>query len=43
MLEVNQELRDHQEEVHARYKHYREYFGDYIIDQELSHLEKEEK
>jgi hypothetical protein len=43
MLEVNQELRDHQEEVHARYKRFREYFGDYIIDQELSHGAKEEK
>jgi hypothetical protein len=35
MLEVNQQLRDHQEEVHARYKRFREYFGDYIIDMEL--------
>jgi hypothetical protein len=32
MLEVNEDLRAHQEENHARYKHYREFFGDYIID-----------
>ncbi len=32
MLEVNEDLRTHQEEHHARYKHYREYFGEYIID-----------
>lgn len=36
MLEVNEDLREHQEENHARYKHYREYFGDYIIDKFIS-------
>lgn len=43
MLEVNEDLRKHQEDVHARYKRFREYFGDYIIDQELSHKSKETK
>ena len=43
MLEVNEELRKHQEDVHARYRRFREYFGDYIIDQELSHTPKEKK
>jgi hypothetical protein len=32
MLEVNEDLRKHQEEVHARYPRFREYFGEYIID-----------
>jgi hypothetical protein len=32
MLEVNEHLRQHQEDNKARYKHFREYFGDYIID-----------
>ncbi|MBN1548332.1 MAG: hypothetical protein JW902_16905 [Syntrophaceae bacterium] len=31
-LEVNTELRNHQEDHRARYPRYREYFGDYIID-----------
>lgn len=31
-LEVNQHLRDHQDENHAKYPRFREYFGDYIID-----------
>jgi hypothetical protein len=43
MLEVNEELRKHQEDVHARYKRFREYFGGYIIDQELSTKPKEAK
>lgn len=43
MLEVNEDLRKHQEDNRARYKRFREYFGDYIIDQELSHGHKEEK
>ncbi|MGB8988310.1 MAG: hypothetical protein WCC37_17045 [Candidatus Sulfotelmatobacter sp.] len=43
MLEVNELLRNHQEEVHARYKRFREYFGDYIIDKELAHGHKEAK
>jgi hypothetical protein len=33
MLEVNENLRKHQEEVHARYRRFREYFGEYIIDE----------
>ncbi len=33
MLEVNENLRTHQEEVHARYRRFREYFGEYIIDE----------
>jgi hypothetical protein len=36
MLEVDEELRNHQEENKARFKHYREYFGDYIIDKYLT-------
>jgi hypothetical protein len=32
MLEVNQQLRDHQEDNKCRYKRFREYFGEYIID-----------
>lgn len=43
MLEVNEDLRKHQEDNKARYKRFREYFGDYMIDQELSHRPKEEK
>ncbi len=43
MLEVSEELRKHQEDVHARYRRYREFFGDYIIDQELSHKHEEKK
>ena len=35
MLEVNEELRKHQEDNRARFKHFREFFGDYIIDQYL--------
>jgi hypothetical protein len=37
-LEVNDNLRDHQDEVHAKYPRYREYFGDYIIDKHLPGL-----
>jgi hypothetical protein len=33
MLEVNENLRKHQDEVHARYRRFREYFGEYIIDE----------
>ena len=32
ILEVNENLRRHQEENKARFKHFRDYFGDYIID-----------
>lgn len=37
-LEVSKDLRNHQEDNHARYKHFREYFGDYIIDKYFQHL-----
>jgi hypothetical protein len=36
MLEVDEDLRSHQEENKARFKHFREYYGDYIIDKYLS-------
>jgi len=39
MLEVNENLRNHQEDNRARFKHFREFFGDYIIDQYLQHKE----
>jgi hypothetical protein len=32
MLEVNENLRKHQEDNKARFKHYRDYYGEYIID-----------
>ncbi len=32
MLEPNETLRKHQENVRARYKRYREAFGEYMID-----------
>ncbi len=32
MLEVNQKLRDHQEDNQCRYRRFREYFGEYLID-----------
>jgi hypothetical protein len=35
MLEVNERLRKHQEDNHARYKRFREFFGEYIIEQKL--------
>lgn len=35
MLEVDEDLRAHQEDNKARFKHFREYFGDYIIDKYL--------
>ncbi len=40
MLEVNELLRKHQEDVHARYKRFREFFGEYIIDQVFGQKEK---
>ena len=43
MLEVNEDLRKHQEDNRARYKRFREYFGDYIIDQELAGFKEEKK
>lgn len=36
MLEVDEDLRNHQEENRARFKHFREYFGEYIIDKYLA-------
>jgi hypothetical protein len=35
-LEVSENLRGHQEDNQARYKRFREYFGEYIIDQYLA-------
>ena len=37
MLEVNEDLRKHQEDNKARFKHFREFFGDFIIDKYLHH------
>ena len=34
-LEVSDDLRNHQEDNKARYKRFREFFGDYIIDKFL--------
>jgi hypothetical protein len=43
-LEVNENLRKHQEDNRARYTRFREYFGDYIIDKHLPALiAREEK
>ena len=42
-LEVSKDLRNHQEDNHARYKHFREYFGDYIIDKYFQHLIQQKK
>jgi len=36
MLEVSKDLRNHQEDHKARFKRFREYLGDYIIDQYLA-------
>ena len=33
MLEVNENLRTHQEEVHAKYPRFRQYFGEFLIDE----------
>jgi hypothetical protein len=43
MLEVNELLRKHQEDNRARFKRFREYFGDYIIDQHLGGTSQEKK
>jgi hypothetical protein len=37
-LEVSEDLRNHQEDVRARYKRFREMFGEYIIDQYFQHM-----
>lgn len=42
MLEVDEDLRDHQDENKARFRHFREYFGEYIIDKYLEQMEKSE-
>lgn len=42
MLEVNEKLRKHQEDKHARYKRYREYFGEYMIEEHLKEQAKHE-
>ena len=42
-LEVSEDLRKHQEENRARFKHFREYFGDYIIDKYFQHLAEQEE
>ena len=34
-LEVSEDLRNHQEDNRARFKRFREYFGEYIIDKYL--------
>lgn len=38
-LEVSKDLRAHQEDNRARFKKYREYFADYIIDRYLAEKE----
>jgi hypothetical protein len=43
MLEPNETLRKHQEEHHARFKHYREAFAEYMIDIYYHNLKKEQK
>jgi len=42
-LEVSKDLRNHQEDNRARFKHFREYFGEYIIDKYFQHLEEQRK
>lgn len=36
MLEVNEALRKHQEDRHAKYRRYREAFGEYIVEEFLN-------
>ena len=43
MLEVNENLRKHQEDKKARYKRFREYFGDYVVDHHAKHHHPEGK
>jgi hypothetical protein len=43
MLEPNEVLRNHQEKNSARYKRFREYFADYIIEIVCFDLKLEEK
>jgi hypothetical protein len=43
MLEPNEKIRRHQEAVRARFKHYREAFGEYMIDKYFAaHPEEED-
>jgi len=42
-LEVSEDLRNHQEDHHARFKHFREYFGDYIVDKYFQQLAGQKK
>jgi hypothetical protein len=43
MLEPNETLRKHQEQNHARYKHYRDAFAEYMIDRFYQNLEDEDE
>jgi transcription initiation factor IIE alpha subunit len=40
MLEVNEILRKHQEDRHAKYRRYRESFGEYIVEEFLKSKNK---
>ena len=42
MLETNERLRKHQEQHHARFKHYREAYAEYMIDIYFKEIVKEE-
>jgi hypothetical protein len=42
-LEVSEDLRNHQEDNKARFKHFRDYFGDYIIDKYFQHMGLQKK
>ena len=43
MLEPNETLRKHQEQNHARYKRFREAFGEFLIDAYYRKLEEGEE
>ena len=36
-IELSEDLRDHQEDNKARFKHFREYFAEYVIDKYWQH------
>jgi uncharacterized protein YeaO (DUF488 family) len=40
MLEPHEKLRKHQEENRAKFKHFREAFAEYLIDQHYQQMEK---
>jgi len=42
-LEVSKDLRNHQEDNKARYKRFREFFGEYIIDRYIESLQAGKK